>query len=301
LLHLIYGEANTAVGYQAGAHLYEASENTIFGRLALRDGVFVDGDVAVGYNAGIHHQEGLRCIFLGRESGENFVKGNRNMFLGGSAGQDHTLDSGHEFSNKFICEFANNGRYLQGDHDIGSLALGLDTADLGEIEDLGPGFYCVPTVALLPSTDGRINASASSTIPALSTRSDSTSARTILLIENPNGSVGTIVASGSGTAFNTSSDARDKIALGIPDSLAKINALQVHLARFKSDEEGSERAMLFAQEAEQVTPYAVTVPSDLNDRYQMDYSKLVPDLIAAVQEQQKQIEALRSEIADLRQ
>ena len=55
---------------------------------------------------------------------------------------------------------------------------------------------------------------------------------------------------------------------------------------------------LIAQEVEKLVPNAVV--QDDNEYYQMDYSKLVTHLVKGMQEQQEQIESLKSEIAILK-
>ena len=55
---------------------------------------------------------------------------------------------------------------------------------------------------------------------------------------------------------------------------------------------------MIAQEVEELVPNVVNQNQD--GYYQMDYSKLVTHLVKAVQEQQEQIESLKSEIAILK-
>jgi hypothetical protein len=55
---------------------------------------------------------------------------------------------------------------------------------------------------------------------------------------------------------------------------------------------------LIAQEVEKIVPNAVSQNED--EYYQMDYSKLVTPLVKAIQEQQEQIEQLKTEIEALK-
>jgi hypothetical protein len=260
-LHLVRGDDNTMVGYQAGAHFFNSLANTAIGRLALRDGVFVNQSVALGVNAGIHFQEGQGGIFLGHEAGENFVKGDRNIFLGGSSGQDHTHGGGREWSNKFIMEFLSLGNFLTGDMAIANLFIGLDVADISAIEALGSGYYNVVNAGLAPATAGRFLGTATSTVSTFNSFAGSDLARTHATFENTNGVVGSISTTGSATAFNTSSDQRLKVDLGAAEgALERVLAIEVHKARMKGDPEGSERSMLFAQQLLEVEPHVVSGP-----------------------------------------
>jgi len=63
-------------------------------------------------------------------------------------------------------------------------------------------------------------------------------------------------------------------------------------------EDGKADEGLIAQEVKELVPNAVSQTED--DYYQMDYSKLVTHLVKGMQEQQEQIESLKSEIAILK-
>ena len=117
---------------------------------------------------------------------------------------------------------------------------------------------------------------------------------TLAVFTNGNGDVGNIRTTGSSTQFNTSSDARLKEVTGEARGLAVINALNPVAYNWKADGKADEG--LIAQEVENVYPQAVSEPQNDEEYYQMDYSKLVTPLIKAIQEQQEQIESLKSEI-----
>ena len=117
-----------------------------------------------------------------------------------------------------------------------------------------------------------------------------------MFFTNPNGAVGSISSSGSATAYNTSSDARLKDVTGSARGLEVINELNPVAYNWKADGKADEG--LIAQEVLDVVPNAVSGSEE--DMYQMDYSKLVVHLVAGMKEQQKQIEALQSEINELK-
>jgi hypothetical protein len=116
---------------------------------------------------------------------------------------------------------------------------------------------------------------------------------------NPNGEVGTINTSGSGTSYNTSSDYRLKEnAVAISDGISRLKTLIPYRFNFKADATTTVDGF-FAHEVTAV-PEAITgtkdeVDSDNNPVYQgIDQSKLVPLLTAALQEAIGRIEALEA-------
>nr|BAR34656.1 hypothetical protein [uncultured Mediterranean phage uvMED] len=109
--------------------------------------------------------------------------------------------------------------------------------------------------------------------------------------------VGSVSVTNTATSYNTSSDARLKDVTGSARGLEVINELNPVAYNWKADNHADEG--LIAQEVEQLVPNAVN--QDEDGYYSMDYSKLVTHLVKAVQEQQEQIESLKSEIANLKE
>jgi hypothetical protein len=109
--------------------------------------------------------------------------------------------------------------------------------------------------------------------------------------------VGSITCDSSSTAYNTSSDGRLKDVTGSARGLEVINELNPVSYNWKEDGKADEG--LIAQEVLDIVPNAVS-QNEQDDYYQMDYSKLVTPLIKAIQEQQEQIDALQSEINELK-
>jgi hypothetical protein len=116
--------------------------------------------------------------------------------------------------------------------------------------------------------------------------------------------IGSITAaSGSSIQFNTSSDQRLKIDLGkYTYALQTLNKIGIHNYTWKED--GTKDIGVFAQELYKVYPLAVAkgddneyaVPEQITKRWQVDYSKLVPLLVASVQELSKENEQLKQKL-----
>ena len=116
---------------------------------------------------------------------------------------------------------------------------------------------------------------------------------------SPNGEVGSVTTNGSATSFNTSSDYRLKEnAVAISDGITRLKTLKPYRFNFKTDASTTVDGF-FAHEVTAV-PEAITgtkdeVDSDNNPVYQgIDQSKLVPLLVAALQEAIGRIEALEA-------
>jgi hypothetical protein len=100
--------------------------------------------------------------------------------------------------------------------------------------------------------------------------------------------VGSIVCNNASTTYNTTSDYRLKEDLKDFNGLNKISAIKVYDFKWKSNEERTNGVL--AHELAEVLPYAVHGEKDGLDRdgnpsYQgVDYSKIVPSLVKAIQE-----------------
>ena len=116
---------------------------------------------------------------------------------------------------------------------------------------------------------------------------------------NTNGAVGQIATSGTSTAYQTSSDYRLKEnAVAISDGITRLKTLKPYRFNFKADASTTVDGF-FAHEVTAV-PEAISgtkdeVDADNNPVYQgIDQSKLVPLLVAAVQELITKVETLEA-------
>lgn len=117
--------------------------------------------------------------------------------------------------------------------------------------------------------------------------------------------VGSITHNGSSTAFNTSSDYRLKENLvPLSNPVSRLGALPVYRFNFKSDPTRTVDGCL-AHEVAQVVPEAVvgqkdgTAPDGSILPQAVDYSKLVPLLIASVKELSAKVTVLEQQLAAL--
>jgi len=112
-----------------------------------------------------------------------------------------------------------------------------------------------------------------------------------------NSYVASITINASTITYGTGSDYRLKEDLKDFNGLEKVSLIKVYDFKFK--EEGDRMEGVLAHELQEIIPYAVTghkdeIDADGNPKIQnVDYSKIVPVLIKAIQEQQKQIDELK--------
>ena len=123
-----------------------------------------------------------------------------------------------------------------------------------------------------------------------------TSAAEIANIFNGNGLVGRIVTESSGTTYQTSSDYRLKENVNYDfNGLERLKKLKPARFNFKTDKDTTFDGFL-AHEVQEIVPEAVGGEKDGEEMQSMDYGRITPLLVKAIQEQQEQIDALQSEI-----
>ena len=127
----------------------------------------------------------------------------------------------------------------------------------------------------------------------ISSSGSSTGAYNHFLFYNGNGLVGYIQTSGYTTTYGTSSDYRlKKDVQPITDALARIQLLNPVKYKWKCDDSDGEG--FIAHELQEIIPSSVIGEKDGEEMQGVDYSKIVPILVKAIQEQQAQIEELKA-------
>ena len=164
------------------------------------------------------------------------------------------------------------------------------------------------TTGAVNSSSGRITAVNKGNMAAFHCAADSTSSRTGIVFTNPNGTVGSVTLSGSGTAFNTSSDYRLKENVSYSwDATKELKKLKPCKFNFKTEPSKTIEGFL-AHEVSSVVPIAVTGEKDATEKYTdedgkektkdvyqgIDQSKLVPLLVKTIQELEARVADLES-------
>ena len=118
------------------------------------------------------------------------------------------------------------------------------------------------------------------------------------LVYNASG-VGVYLGSGA-TSWSSSSDERTKTTI-VPfeNALEKVCTLRAGTGRYLKDEETVSRSFLIAQDVQAVLPEAVNIQDDEIGTLGLQYTDVIPLLVAAIKEQQALILSLTARITAL--
>ena len=112
--------------------------------------------------------------------------------------------------------------------------------------------------------------------------------------------VGSIVPSSIGTTYNTTSDLRLKDNIQpISDGTEKLMAMNPVSHTWKADPEAPSVHGFIAQEMVNIIPEAVSGTSDGEEMMTMDYGRITPVLVAALQDAHKKIKELENRLNTL--
>jgi hypothetical protein len=152
------------------------------------------------------------------------------------------------------------------------------------------GSVCIGTTSAFDS--GIVCSDGGTSYVPYTAKIGTTSNSTQIFFRNPNGVVGSISTSGSVTLFNSMSDYRLKQDLKNINGLDLVSKIKVYNYEWKSDKSRSYGVL--AHELQEVVPQAVTGEKDGEQMQSVDYSKLVPILVQAIQELKAEIEILKA-------
>jgi hypothetical protein len=103
------------------------------------------------------------------------------------------------------------------------------------------------------------------------------------------------------TSWAADSDERLKADIfPIDSAIDKVLQLRTVIGRYKTDSIGVKRSFLIAQDVQKVFPYAVDVAKDSMQTLGVRYTELIPLALAAIKQQQLQIDNLRAQIDELK-
>jgi hypothetical protein len=111
---------------------------------------------------------------------------------------------------------------------------------------------------------------------------------------------GSIETDGTSTFFNTTSDRRLKTDIQpIADGTEKLMAMKPVSHKWIADPEAPSVHGFIAQEMQEVVPEAVSGEDGGEEMMSMDYGRITPVLVAALQDAHNKIEALETRLAEL--
>jgi hypothetical protein len=290
------GTSNVFLGHSAGFYNTKGSANVFIGDMAAISSREGHSNVIIGNGAGYYNIYGSENIYLGHYAGLVDTMGNANVMLGGWSG--YNLVSGSQ--NVFI-------GFRAGFHETNiSHRLYIDNIGLDSSEALVYGEF--------DNHIFRVNGNM-----GINTQGKNGNG---LRIELPAGQTATdaLWIHGSGMAFEgswlTSSDARLKKEIQSlqvdPQKVLELRPVQFDWKNPRAAAQGLQLGFI-AQEVEELFPEMVQ--TDANGFKSIDYSKFSVLLVSFVQEQnktiemqrarlssqQKQLDELRDEVANLKQ
>ena len=314
---LYFNEAsdNSAFGYNALFSNTTGANNTAVGTNSLSFNTTASNNTAVGYQAGYNNTTGERNVSLGFQAGNAATVNGYNTFLGTYAGL--TTNS---IRNTFIGEGSGYlvttgskntilGRY-NGNQDGLDIRTSNNNIVLSDgdgnprlrIDAIGNIFFMPnPGVAPSSSQPGTLYQPAGGGLyPYFTNFVNDAVLRYHFEFGNSTGVTGRITTSGSSTSYGTSSDYRLKEnVVAMTDATDRLKQLNPSRFNFIADADTTVDGFL-AHEVQAVVPEAVTgtkdaVDEDGNPEYQgIDQSKLVPLLVATIQELEARITALEA-------
>jgi len=112
------------------------------------------------------------------------------------------------------------------------------------------------------------------------------------------GTTGVYLTSGATSWSGLSDETMKDIIEPIENASQKISTLRTVIGKYKTDEEGTRRAFLIAQDVKEVLPEAVN--ENENGKLGLQYTDVMPLLVAAIKEQQALITQLQADVAALK-
>ncbi len=125
-----------------------------------------------------------------------------------------------------------------------------------------------------------------------------TSDGNLALFQKSATTVGSISVTASGTTYNTTSDIRLKTDIApISDATDKLMQMNPVSYAWKVDPDGPRSMGFIAQQMQEVMPEAVSTGDDDDAMMSMDYGRITPILVSALQDAHRKIEQLESRLA----
>jgi hypothetical protein len=197
--------------------------------------------------------------------------------------------------------FLNSGAQKAGlevKNDVGALQFFTGATERARIDSSGN--LLVGTTSTDPSgasttgavlgQSGYVSVCASSNVSGVFGRRTSTG--DVVIFRYNTTQVGTINTNGTGTTYNSASDQRLKENIvDAPGALSSVNAIKVRSFDWKADGSHVDYGYI-AQELSEVAPEAVSVPANPEEMMGVDFGKLTPRIIKALQELTARLEAL---------
>jgi len=284
------GNSNVSVGRSALLSDTTGSNNTGLGRDALRSNTTANNNTAVGYQSLYSNTTGSVNVAIGFSAGKSNTTGSSSVIVGDEAGFTNTTSVSNVYVGRQSGYYATGGENTFVGNSAGvfvssgqkNTILGRYSGDQGGLDIRTSSNNIVLSLVCL------INNGSNGTYQPF-------------VFENGGTNRGSIQTTTSGTSYFTSSDYRMKEnVVDLTGATARLNQLAPKRFNFIGDDSNPTVDGFLAHEAQTVVPEAVSgahneVDADGNPVYQqIDQSKLVPLLVATIQELEARITALEN-------
>lgn len=296
------GNYNVGVGDNAGNATLgggtlntTSSQSTYIGAFASCSANGVTNEIAIGYASS---GNGSNSVTLGNTSiTKTILRGNVGIGTtspseklevvgGGFAAGNGTIKTGITYSSLgLIGTFTN--------HDFGLLSNGTERM---RITSDGHALFGTSSTSWTNTAGTYIfyqsafnvtrNGAEASNLNRLNSNGD------LLIFRRDGNSVGSVSVTTTTTSYNITSDYRLKQDFKTFNGLDLVSKIKVYDYAWKAD--NSRMNGVIAHELQEVVPYAVNGEKDAEQMQQVDYSKLVPILVQAIQELNEKINKLKN-------
>lgn len=313
------GSQNYFSGQQAGYYNTTASKNHFVGFQAGFNNTIGSNNHFEGYGAGSYNTTGSDNHFEGNTAGYSNTKGSQNYFSGSGAGYKNTIglnntyigyQAGHEaiggIGNIMIghqagyYETGSGKLYISNSFTTTPLIYGDFTNKLarinGQVEIIPTNMEALTIKRNGPISIDFINPAYGTGQLSIVGTVDGTFAGTKFVFHGANSNLLTLIGTGDAVLVGTLTQLSDirfkKNISSIEGALSKINQLRGVTYNWKDNTKDTAQQIGFiAQEVEKVFPQLVK--TDEKGMKSVAYSNMVPVLLEAIKEQQKQIEELK--------
>lgn len=186
------------------------------------------------------------------------------------------------------------------DHTNNSLQFGVNAAERMRITS--DGFLCVGTTT--SASNGMVSVQfARGTTAGFRVQDSVGSGGTGVIADfyNSGGtSIGSITHDSSSITYNTTSDIRAKENIeNVVGATDKVMSMRPVTYTWKSVPENGQETGFIAQEMQKIVPEAVTGDPSSDEMMSMDYGRITPVLVGALQDAHKKIETLEKRLSEL--
>ncbi len=270
--------------------------------------LFVDGgNDAVGINTNSPHTTSKLHVFESARNGGYAINTSYDAFI--VEGETHvglSICGGSNNSGSAAIAFPNGSSSIDGliNYEHAARSLQFYSAQNERARFLSSGNFLLGKTAENIGTAG-VEFGASGYLQA--TRDGSTAlylnrlsnTGTIALFQQASNTKGSIDVDASGTTYSTTSDRRLKQDIEPLEATDKLMAMNPVSYAWKADPDGPRSMGFIAQEMQEIMPDAVSTGDDDDAMMSMDYGRITPILVSALQDAHRKIEKLETRLAAL--